>query len=164
MKFSLVPDISADLVTRIDAKLLKGGGVSLLLVDLDNTLASYSDEGPSMEVLGWKQSLEREGIELFIVSNTKTDRAGRYAAALGINYVNRARKPSTKAVKAVIESLGHTAASSALVGDQIFTDVLCANRCGAVSIVVKPIKFGNPFFAVRYFFEIPFRLMCKNKL
>ena len=65
--------------------------------------------------------------------------------------------------QAMIEE-GIPARNTALVGDQIFTDVLGANIAGIKSILVEPIKFTNPFLALRYFVETPFRKMYKNKL
>ena len=61
-------------------------------------------------------------------------------------------------------SLNISAEKTALAGDQIFTDTLGANLAGVSSILVEPIKFTNVFLRLRYYGEMPFRKMYKNKL
>jgi hypothetical protein len=72
-------------------------------------------------------------------------------------------KPSPKSLLQAMETAGFGADVSALAGDQIMTDALAANRAGIVSIIVRPRRFTNPFLALRYYIEVPFRAMCKNK-
>ncbi len=51
-----------------------------------------------------------------------------------------------------------------MVGDQIFTDVLGANRAGVRSILVKPIRLaGNPGRYLRYWAEAPMRLLSRGR-
>ena len=50
-----------------------------------------------------------------------------------------------------------------MVGDQIFTDILGANRAGIATVLVKPMAWGkNPLRRVRYALETPFRLASRN--
>ena len=51
---------------------------------------------------------------------------------------------------------------TAAVGDQVYIDVLMAHRCGAAAILVKPIKFTNPFLFIRYLAEVPIRIFRKR--
>jgi len=108
--------------------------------------------------------MESAGITLFIVSNTKTQRAEIFARSFGVPYIDGAKKPSPRGIIKAIEGCGKKASETALAGDQIFTDVLGANISGITSIIVKPIKFINPLIALRYYIEIPFRLMRKKEL
>ena len=48
-------------------------------------------------------------------------------------------------------------AQTAIVGDQIFTDIWGGNRAGVLTLLVKPIEFGTVFRALRYGIETPFR-------
>ncbi len=51
-----------------------------------------------------------------------------------------------------------------MVGDQIFTDILGANRAGICSVLVRPIAWGkNPFRRVRYALETPFRAAAMSR-
>jgi len=104
------------------------------------------------------------GIELFIISNsTRISRVEAFSNALGAGFVMRSRKPSPQGLYKALNETGQDAGVSALVGDQVLTDALAANRAGVISIVVHPRRFTNPFLALRYYIEAPFRALCRNK-
>ena len=59
-----------------------------------------------------------------------------------------------------MEQAGVTKEQTAIVGDQIFTDILGGNRAGVSTILVRPIRLaGNPGRYLRYAAELPFRLL-----
>ena len=97
MPISPIPQGVYPSVTALDPKALRAKGITLVLADLDNTLAPYKVLEPDPEVAAWKEALEREGIQLFILSNSrKPGRAQRFAEALGIPYALEGIKPPTK--------------------------------------------------------------------
>ena len=163
MGISLIPKIRIDSVLDISPEMLHKRGISLLLLDLDNTLAPYSGQAPGEELFRWKKSMNDAGIELFIVSNTKTKRAHVFAASFGVSYINKAKKPSSVRIVEAVNRCGKTVDQSALAGDQIFTDVLGANISGVTSIAVKPTNLKNPLMAIRYVLEYPFRIFGKRE-
>ena len=61
------------------------------------------------------------------------------AEKLNLPYFNLATKPFKRGFKKAIKLLNEKEANIAAVGDQIFTDVIGANRCKLYSILVKPI-------------------------
>lgn len=164
MSFSPIPDYSFHRVTEITPAFLIERGVTLLLLDLDNTLIPYGSHALEDDIKKWANGLRNSGIELFIVSNTHSERAKNFAEAMGVAFIKSARKPSAKGIHSALKQTGKTPKETALAGDQTFTDVLAANRAGIISIVVKPISLKNIILAIRYFFEIPFRKTCKNKM
>ena len=164
MSFSLRPEFIIDKLLMLTPDLLSDVGIKLLILDLDNTVSPYDEESPGPAVLLWTEKMKRGGIKLYIVSNSKKPRPELFSKAMDIPYIKHAKKPSTKMIKQAMIEEGIPARNTALVGDQIFTDVLGANIAGIKSILVEPIKFTNPFLALRYFVETPFRKMYKNKL
>ena len=133
------------------------------MLDLDNTIAPYGQAEPSADVIAWVIRMKSFGIKLHIVSNSKkTKRVSAFADALGIPYIYRAKKPSPRAVRELLEKLLIKPTAAALVGDQIYTDVLAANSAGVMSVLVKPIEFTNPFLALRYALELPFRVLRRK--
>lgn len=155
----LIPKYVFDSIYEIDLSRLRARGITLMLADLDNTLAPYSVKTPPDEVRRWKQELERSGITLFILSNSrKPGRAQRFAEELGVPYEGHAGKPKTGGFRRAMERMGVTAAQTAIVGDQIFTDIWGGNNAGVLTLMVRPIRFGNLFRALRYGVETPFRL------
>ncbi|MDR2665222.1 MAG: HAD-IIIA family hydrolase [Oscillospiraceae bacterium] len=165
MSFSPVPSYSFGAVTDISHEFLRGIGVTFLMLDLDNTIAPYGADTPDDGVVRWADALRAEGIRLFIVSNSrKRGRAEQFAKSLRIGYINAAGKPSPAGVLAAVRGCGAATGSSALVGDQIYTDTLAANRAGVTSILVKPLRLNNAFLAARYGLEAPFRALAKPVL
>lgn len=164
MPFSPIPKLCVTSVFDITAEVLAEHGVSLLLLDLDNTLSTYSKTLPTDEILAWMQNLQSAGISLYIISNNPCqNRIENYAAACDIPCVHKARKPSTKSLLKAMEEMGKTPAETALMGDQVFTDGLAANRAGALSIVVVPLEFNNLFYKFRFQVERPFRYLGGNQ-
>ena len=165
MNFSLVPDYTFKSLTDITADFLTEHNIKLLMLDMDNTIAPYGVSEPSDEMCDYISNLKSLGIDVFIVSNSKrVGRTERFAKALNVGFVKEAGKPSPKALLKVMGIKGLLAENCALVGDQIFTDTIAANCAGALSLVVYPIKFTNIFLKIRYWAEIPFRALCKNKM
>lgn len=165
MPFSLVPDRVYGSIFEIDPKALGRQGVTLLLADLDNTLARYGQTEPEEAVLAWKEALAAEGVALFLLSNSrKPARVRRYAEALGIPFQGHSGKPKTGGFLRAMETMGRTPRETAMVGDQIFTDILGAKRSGVLALMVEPMELkGNPGRYLRYAAETPFRALGRMR-
>jgi len=164
MSFSFIPAITAPDIFAITPEVLGKKGITLLLLDLDNTLSLYSEDLPSERVIAWMSRLQAAGIALYVISNNKNGRRIRqYAEACGIPHVYRAGKPHPRALHEAMKELGKRPEETALMGDQIFTDGLAANRAGAVSIVIRPLTMAGGF-GLRYVLEQPFRRLAKERI
>jgi len=156
-----VPDISLHDVFDLSPRRLHALGVKLLLLDLDNTLAAYGEAVPSRVLRRWLKNLRGAGIEPVIFSNSRGNRPARFAAMLAIEAVDHAHKPNPKKLLALLDERGLRPCDAALCGDQVYTDVFCAKRAGALAICVRPLSFWVPTRALRYAAEAPFRLAGK---
>lgn len=165
MTISLIPDRVYPSVFDIDGAYLASRGRTLLLADLDNTLAKYGQAEPDHAVMQWKEGLKAAGVELFLLSNSrKPTRPGHYAKALNIPYLGHAGKPKTDGFFEAMKRMGRTPEQTAMVGDQIFTDILGAKRSGILALMVEPIELaGNPGRYLRYAMEEPFRRLGRGK-
>ena len=165
MAFSMLPHWTGGSIFDIDPAALARRGITLLLADLDNTLAPYKVLEPDPEVAAWKEALEREGIQLFILSNSrKPGRAQKYAEALGVPFQGHSGKPKKAGYLRAMERMGRGPRETVMVGDQIFTDILGANNAGVVPLLVEPIRLaGNPGRYLRYAVETPFRLLGRGR-
>ena len=135
------------------------------MLDLDNTIAAYDEQVLSDNIKQWITDIKDADIELCIISNsTRKNRVESFSGSIGVRFVMQSGKPSPRGLLKAMETAGFSPEVSALAGDQIFTDTLAANRAGVVSIIVRPRRFTNPFLALRYYIEIPFRAMCKVKM
>ena len=165
MAFLPIPDGFYDTIFDIRAEALTARGITLLLADLDNTLVPYKTPLPTQELIQWRQELARGGVELFLLSNSrKPGRPQRFADALGIPFIGHAGKPGRRGYRSAMEQTGRTPAQTAIVGDQIFTDVLGGKRAGVTALLVRPIRLaGNPGRYLRYAVETPFRLAARRR-
>lgn len=149
----------ADSIYDISGEALARRGIRLLLADLDNTLVPYGVPLPDQKLLNWLDELHAYGVTLFLLSNNRHENRPRiFAEGLDVPYIGHAGKPKTRSFYRAMEQMRVTAAQTAIVGDQIFTDVLGGNRAGVATILVKPIRLaGNPGRYLRYAAELPFR-------
>ena len=148
-------------IYQITGAALKGRGIKLLLADLDNTLVPYGVPLPDEKLKAWRDDLAALGVTLFILSNNRHESRPRiFAEGLDVPYIGHAGKPKTPSFYKAMEQMGVTREQTAIVGDQIFTDVLGGNRAGVSTILVEPIRLaGNPGRYLRYAAEWPFRLL-----
>lgn len=156
-----VPTIMVDSIFDIRPKALRERGVELLFLDLDNTMSPYHINEPTQQLRAWIQALKELDIEPFILSNNHGQRPAIFSRALDIGFIHRAHKPFTRMLRRVLAEKQIPPARCAIIGDQIYTDVLCGSRAGLTTIAVRPISLRNPLLAVRYALEAPFRLLYK---
>lgn len=161
MSFWPVPDVMKENIYQLTPRMFTNRGIRFIILDVDNTIAPYTLDKALPRLIAWAEGMKDAGLELFILSNNKGERPAIFAQALGLEYVKRARKPFTRRAREVLAEKGYTPAEAALIGDQVYTDVLCAKRLGALAVLVHPIEFSNPFLKLRYQLEFPFRLKYK---
>lgn len=159
MSFSLIPRGVYPSVLALDPAALTAAGIRLVLADLDNTLVPYGVTQPTQEILCWRGQLRAAGIELFLLSNSrKPQRVSQLAKALDVPFQGHAGKPRRGGYLQALTRMHCPPEQAVMVGDQIFTDILGANRAGIAPLLVKPIRLaGNPGRYVRYWLETPFR-------
>ena len=165
MAVSLFADGYYEHVLDIRPQELVKRGITLLLADLDNTLVPYKVSSPTPELIAWREELEAGGVQLFLLSNSrKPGRAGRFAGELGIPFLGHAGKPKRDGFLKAMEQMGRTPAQTAMIGDQIFTDILGGNRSDVTTLLIRPIRLaGNPGRYIRYAVETPFRLAAQKR-
>lgn len=135
-----MPDLYLKSVYSLDPKALRSRGIRALLVDLDNTLVMWRYGQPGPQEVAWVQSLRSAGIEPCIVSNSRPHRVFACAKALQIPAVADAAKPFGRAFRKAMALLGTSPSETAVIGDQLFTDILGGNRLGLYTILVIPVS------------------------
>ena len=137
---SLKPTWYSKNLTNINLAYLKAQGVSYLLFDLDNTLASYLETKPESNILKFTESAKKLGFKLFIISNNHFEtRVKQFATALSMdNYLFNAGKPKTKKLKGFLKANKLALNQCVIIGDQLLTDVLLANQLKLRSVLVEP--------------------------
>ena len=123
----------------VTPEFLQKAGIEVLLSDIDNTLAPYEQPEPDAQIVAWVGSLQKAGIRLAFLSNNHAERVELFNKTLGVPVCYDAHKPLVKNAKKMMKRLGGNKKNTALIGDQIFTDVLCAHLGGFRAILVPPI-------------------------
>lgn len=127
-------------VTEITYEYLKEKQIKALILDVDNTLIDYN-RNLSPEIIKWVTELKKNNIKMFILSNSnKKDKVEEVAKKLNLEYIHFGMKPLKKGFKKAKEKLNLDSKNIAVVGDQVFTDVIGANRTKMYSILVEPIN------------------------
>jgi hypothetical protein len=127
-------------VSDIDLDHLAALGISGFVFDLDDTLVHAMEPEADPGIHAWVQAV-RERFAVWVVSNNgSVPRVARAADHLGLPYRARALKPSRRSFRAVLAEMGLPPERCAIVGDQLFTDVLGGNRIGAYTILVDPLS------------------------
>ncbi|MCL2080489.1 MAG: YqeG family HAD IIIA-type phosphatase [Oscillospiraceae bacterium] len=133
------PDIVLRSVQEITPEWMSRYSIKGLLLDLDNTLAGYRVKTPDTATSEWLKSMREAGYGLIVLSNAGKRRVEAFCAPLELPYVAGARKPKPEALLEACGRIGICPRDAAMVGDQIFTDVLAANRARITSVIVEPV-------------------------
>ena len=165
MSFSLIPDRVADCYADYTPEYLQERGVTLLLSDLDFTLAPKCVPEPDADIFSWIGGMKAAGIEVMILSNNRRSaRVERFCGKLGITYVGHAGKPSTRGFTQAMAKAGVSADETAMLGDKLLTDVLGAQLSGVTALMVEPLGGAvTPWQKVLHAMQAPFKALCRRK-
>ena len=125
-------------VYDIDLSALRARGIRGVILDLDNTIVPWGAREVSPRLPVWIAAVQDAGMRLCIVSNNMGSRVMSIAKQLGLPIVVGALKPRRRALRRALIVMGTAPEATALVGDQLFTDILGGNRLGLHTILVRP--------------------------
>ncbi len=140
MKKIFLPDFIFNTYRDLTPQFLLERNINTLVLDIDNTLVPYEVATPTDELYKWFASLDENGINIAFVSNNGRERVELFNEKLSYVAFYKSKKPLLKAIKRALKILGTNAQSTALMGDQIFTDMLAGNRMGFTTVLLPPIK------------------------
>lgn len=153
MLYLFRPRLSVRSLDSISPAQLQEAGIRALIIDLDNTVTPWNAMEVGPKVTSWFKSLEEYGIKCCVASNNSEKRVAGVANSLGIPFIHKADKPRSRAFYQAMKIMGAGVQDTAVIGDQLFTDILGGNRLGLFTILVLPISnrewIGTRF--MRYF-------------
>jgi uncharacterized protein len=134
------PSAVASSLPDIDLDELESRGIRYLILDLDNTIAHWQRLEISDRVADWIKQAASRGMKLCIASNTRnTKRLNDIAERLEMPAICRALKPRRKGFGEAMKLMAADKARTAVIGDQLLTDILGGNRAGLYTILVDPM-------------------------
>lgn len=139
-------------------------GIRGMLFDVDNTLVPHDAPADDKAKQLFKD-LDAMGMKYCLISNNKEKRVKSFNEEIGAPYIFDAHKPSRKNYRKAMLIMGTDEATTAFVGDQLFTDVWGAKRTGMKSILVIPINPKEEIQIVvkRYVEKVVLHYYNKNK-
>ena len=136
----LCPKIIVKTLYDIEMNELQHQGIRGIIFDLDNTIIPWDSPTMSPEIIQWLNALLTQGFKICLVSNNMGKRVERIAEIFGIPFVSRAYKPAKSGFRQAMAQMELTKQQVAVVGDQLFTDILGGNRLGLYTIWVTPLS------------------------
>jgi uncharacterized protein len=125
----------------IDFKALKAAGINALILDIDDTLIPREVNDISPLVFDWVVSRKEEGFHLCLTSNSRHPLRVQYIGdTLGIPSLHLSFKPLPFAFWRSLEILQSKPEETAMIGDQLFMDILGAKLLNIYSIFIDHRK------------------------
>lgn len=115
-------------------------GITTLLLDIDNTLTTHNNHEIDDRVTAWLALMGGQGIRLMLLSNNNRGRVEPFAQKLGLTCIANAAKPLPIRLRKSLAQMEVQPPQAAIIGDQIFTDILCGRLAGCTAILVEPIQ------------------------
>ncbi len=137
---NLYPKLYLKKIEEITIETLIKNKIKLLILDVDNTLIDYN-KNLSESIIEWTKQMKGQGIKLYILSNTNDrKKVEEVSKKIDVKYKHFGMKPLKKGFREIEKETEIKAENIAVVGDQIFTDILGGNRSKMFTILVEPIN------------------------
>ncbi|HYE10824.1 MAG TPA: YqeG family HAD IIIA-type phosphatase [Patescibacteria group bacterium] len=162
MRNNLIPKLHVNSPYELEIEVLKKNFIEGIIIDIDNTLVPWSEKYADQRVVGLVNKLIEAGFKLCILSNGTKNRVAVFNRELMLPAVHNAAKPSRAAFNKAIRLLGTKPQHTAVIGDQIFTDILGGNRLGLFTILVVPLS-SKEFLWTRFVRQIEKIVLKKYK-
>lgn len=134
------PNIKLNKVTDISLEILNKYNINALILDVDNTLSTHHGQVLTDGLEDWLTLMKENGIKLTVLSNSNSKRLEPFAQKIGLDYISLGLKPLPFGYLRALKRLKSNKKQTAIVGDQIFTDVMGGNFVGVNTILLTPIK------------------------
>jgi HAD superfamily phosphatase (TIGR01668 family) len=134
---AMVPDKVIRSLADLDLDELKSRGIDCLLLDFDNTLGPDHATEPTDFSYEMVNNARNKGFSMCLVSNAKSGRSDGIAKKLEIPCVTYAHKPRPDGVNRALALLGKDKAQAAMIGDQVFTDVIAGRYAGVYTVFTE---------------------------
>lgn len=129
-------------VFDIDYEVLYKKGFKGLIFDIDNTLVHHGADS-TKEIDDLFKKIQNIGFKTILLSNNNEERVKRFLKNINSLYICDAQKPNIENYLKAVDMMNIEKEEAIFIGDQIFTDILGANRSGIASILVKFIRLKS---------------------
>ena len=131
------PDFTLKSIMDLDHSFLSREKIKLIIFDADATLIQAKSRSITKQIVNKIDSLQAMGYQIAIASNGRANRIETIFKGHSIEAYGMSFKPLPFRLKKHIA--GYRKDEVLLVGDQLFTDILCAKLLGIKSLMVEPL-------------------------
>lgn len=135
-----IPDIKLERVTDIKTEILEKFSIKAIMLDVDNTLSTHHGQVLTDGLEDWLLYMKESGIKIMVLSNSKRERVEPFAAKINLPFISLGLKPLPFGYIRALKALGTKRCETAIVGDQIFTDIIGGKAVGVKTVLLTPIK------------------------
>lgn len=129
-------------VFAIDYRKLYDLGYRGIIFDIDNTLVHHGEDS-TPEVDQLFRHIHQTGLKTLLLSNNSETRILRFLAHIDSPYIPEANKPDPAGYQQAVNLLALPKEQVICIGDQVFTDILGANKAGLDSILVEYLRYPD---------------------
>ena len=134
------PNVKLDKITDITISVLQKYNINSLILDVDNTLSTHHGQVLTDGLEDWLNLMRQNDIKMTVLSNSKSKRLEPFAKKIGLDYISLGLKPLPFGFWRALKRLGSERKNTAIVGDQIFTDIVGGNCVGLKTVLLTPIQ------------------------
>ncbi len=135
----LLPKLYLESIYDLDIEELKDINIKGIILDIDNTLIPWDKHEVDDKLRQWINNLLQEQFKICFVSNNSATRVLAFSKHFNLPAFHKCYKPRKRPFLMALEKLDTNINNTAIIGDQIFTDILGGNRLGIYTILVKPL-------------------------
>lgn len=128
-------------------------GIKVLICDVDNSLLPHHQLYMNDKMRNFLSLLKQAGIQVVFASNNTMKRLQFIAEETGLETHSFSCKPFPFVFNKIKKKYGITGHEIAIMGDQLFTDILGGNLQGSLTILCEPLEKKDLFYT------IPFRVV-----
>ena len=160
----MTPDAVVEKVEDFDARRFEQWGVRGIALDLDNTIVPWHTAFVTPGAATWIRDVQARGIGICLITNNYSGGSDATSALFKVPVIKGALKPSPWSFHAALRKLGVAGANAAVVGDQIFTDVLGGKLAGMRAVLVAPLSRAEfPTTKIVRMLERPMLAMLRKR-
>lgn len=165
MRKRVIPFAYATSLYEVELDFFAKLGIKTLLLDLDNTLAPYTEAVPSEKTKALIDGFKKAGLLPIVTSNNRGGRVKTFCDALGIECACLMAKPFSFKIRRLLKEKGLSPEETMLIGDQIETDVKAGNGAHVRVLLTEPLDTSHePFTTViNRIFDRPTRKRLRKK-
>lgn len=119
---------------------LKDRGFKTVFIDIDNTITAPGTGEFTQEAKKFVENIKDAGLRPVIFSNNTKKRVSSFISGYDVDWYYLALKPLPFALLKLCKKFKCKPSECVVIGDQLLTDILCANLSGSYGIYSKQLQ------------------------